>query len=264
MVHPRSIRLLELPTIYDAVDVAALPLNANIILGYIDGAYTSDNYNQVRARFPAARILSVTTTGRNRADICDVEKGDATPEIAAAGLRAGLFPTIYSNVATRPALDAACAGLLWNWFAADWPYPGQPANPHIVAGSVATQYASPACGSPGNYDISLSIPNYPVAVDASAPTPVATRNENDMIARNTAGKGYWCVRSSGATYAFDGAPYLGPAQHFLDEWGIGTATIPVVGIVDDGHGGFVLEADANLYPGDPALYHIDSSGQYAK
>ena len=242
-------------TIYDAVDVSALPINANIILGYIDGTETSDNYNQVRARFPYARILTVTTTAQSRADICDVEKGDATPESAAFGLKRGMYPTIYSSLSTKPELDAACAGTRWNWFAAD-----PTGIPHIVSGSVATQWAWHSLGqTPEDYDISESIPSYPVPV---APGPQINRIENDMIARNTTGKGYWCVRASGNTYAFDGAPYLGPAQRFLSAWGIGTAQVPVVGITDDGAGGFVLEADANLYPGTPALYHIDSSGQF--
>lgn len=250
-----------MPDIFDAVDVSALPINANIILGYIDGTETSDNYAQVRARFPFAKILTVTTTAQNRADICDVEKGDATPEDAAFGLKRGMFPTIYSSLSTKSALDEACAGLTWNWFAAD-----PTGVPHICEGSIATQYAWGSLGQTnGNYDASLSVPNYPVAIsEPTGSTIVQYRNEEDMIARNTAGKGYWCVRPSGATYAFGGAPDLGPSQKFLTQWGIGTALIPVVGIVDDGQGGFVLEADANLYPGVPALYHIDSSGQFAK
>jgi hypothetical protein len=83
-----------------------------------------------------------------------------------------------------------------------------------------------------------------------------------MIARNTAGSGYWCVRSTGDIYAFDGAPYLGPNSTLLSQWGIGTSTNPIVGISDDGAGGYMLEVDANQYPGQPYLYHIDSSGQY--
>ena len=91
------------------------------------------------------------------------------------------------------------------------------------------------------------------------PVPVPSlpvRNEAQMLARNTAGKGHWAVRPSGDVYAYGGAPYLGPAQHFLTTWGIGTATNPVVGIADDGAGGFVLEADTGVYPGQPTLYHI--------
>ena len=83
-----------------------------------------------------------------------------------------------------------------------------------------------------------------------------------MIARNTHGSGYWCVRKSGAVYAFQGAPSIGPAAIYLKQWGIGTATNPVVGIADDGQGGFTLEADANQYPGVPALYGITADGKY--
>ena len=82
-------------TIYDAVDVAAIPANAQIILAYIDGYYQT--YSAVRARFPNALILTVTTTGLNAADICDVESGDATPAIAAKGVAAGLYKTVYSS-----------------------------------------------------------------------------------------------------------------------------------------------------------------------
>ena len=93
------------------------------------------------------------------------------------------------------------------------------------------------------------------------PTPPHIQ-ESNMIARNTQGVGYWCVRPSGAVYAFNGAPALGPAQHFLTSWGIGTPACPVVGIADDGHGGFTLMADANQYPGQPALYGITADGKY--
>jgi hypothetical protein len=86
--------------------------------------------------------------------------------------------------------------------------------------------------------------------------------EGNMIARNTHGQGYWCVRPSGAVYAFGGAPALGPAQHFLADWKIGTAACPVVGIADDGQGGFILMADANQYPGQPALYGITADCKY--
>lgn len=96
------------------------------------------------------------------------------------------------------------------------------------------------------------------------PAPPAAAYPSDMLARNTAGEGYWAVRPNGDVYAFDGAPYLGPAPHFLEAWGIPATVGPVVGITDDGAGGYVLECDTGASPGQPALYHIDSSGQYDK
>jgi hypothetical protein len=93
------------------------------------------------------------------------------------------------------------------------------------------------------------------AINVHYPEPSLAYPEG-MIARNTAGQGYWCVRANGAVYAFAGAPYLGPNSKFLAEWGIGNNTNPIVGIADDGAGGYVLEVDAGLTPGQPALYHI--------
>ncbi len=94
------------------------------------------------------------------------------------------------------------------------------------------------------------------------PSPPPPTQEGDMIARNTHGSGVWCVRKTGDVYAFAGAPAIGPAPHFLTEWGIGTDANPVVGITDDGEGGFYLSADANQYPGTPAVYHIPADGQF--
>ena len=103
---------------------------------------------------------------------------------------------------------------------------------------------------------------WPEVLNAAPPAPPPIPEEGTMIARNTHGSGYWCVRKSGAVYAFQGAPAIGPAQIHLNQWGIGTAANPVVGIADDGVGGFTLEADANQYPGVPALYHITADGAF--
>ena len=84
-----------------------------------------------------------------------------------------------------------------------------------------------------------------------------------MIARDPKTGGYWVARPNGGVYAFGGAPYLGPATHFVQAWGIGTAQNPVVGITDDGAGGYVLAADNGNPANPPALYHIDSAGQFA-
>ena len=151
-------------TIYDAVDVAAIPSSATTILAYIDGGYVT--YPAVKARFPNARILTITTNGRNRADICDVESGDATPSIAAAGVRAGLYNTVYSALSVKPDLDTALSGSSWQWYAAN-----PTGVPHLVPNSVATQYAWPGLGSPGNYDISVTNGVYPNAAPTPPPAP---------------------------------------------------------------------------------------------
>jgi hypothetical protein len=228
--------------LYDAVDVLSIPSDAQYVAAYVDGDYA--NLPAILARFPHAVITTITVTGRTRADWGDVENGDLDATTGPAALTNGTVKGLYSSVDNKPPYPRP-----YPWWAADWT-----GVPHLVPTSLVTQYGSPSDGtSPGNYDVSY--------FDLS-PSPLPVYKGTNMIARNTSGKGYWAVRPSGDVYAFDGAPYLGPTLAYLNSWGIGTATNPVVGITDDGAGGYVLEADTNQYPGQPNLYHIDASGQY--
>ena len=82
-----------------------------------------------------------------------------------------------------------------------------------------------------------------------------------MIAQNGA-NGQWVVRPNANVYAFNGAPYIGPLAKYTAQWGIGTPQNPIVGIVSDNAGGFILAADNG--GAQPAVYHITSDGQYAR
>jgi hypothetical protein len=238
---------------YDSTKVSDMPVGGDFYLGYIDGLYVT--YPEAVSWFPTSRILSVTVRPQTQADIGDCETQDLTPAQAADSFQKRFIKAIYCNLSTFPEVVYAMGGYPFNWWAA---------NPngieHIVPGSFATQWAWPSIGSPGHYDISSALSLH---VFDQAPELPTTYKGKEMIARNTAGKGYWAVRPSGDVYSYDDAPYLGPLPKYLQEWGIGTATTPVVGITDDGHGGYVLVADANQYPGEPALYRIPSDGQYA-
>ena len=150
-------------TIYDAVDVSAIPSNATTILAYIDGKWPT--LAAAKARFPHATILTVTTNGFNEADICDVESGDATPAIAAAGVKHGLYDTVYCARSNLGELVTAMSDLAWNWYCADWT-----GVEHLVPGSVATQWATPGLGATGNYDISVTNGTWP---NPPAPTTVS-------------------------------------------------------------------------------------------
>lgn len=190
--------------IYDAVDVGAIPATAQAVLAYLDGGYVT--LPAVRARFPHAQVLTVTTTGHSRADICDVESGDATPSIAAQGVRSGLYRTIYSATSTYGALRAALAGLAWDWFAAD-----PTGVAHVVPGSVATQWAWPGHGSPGNFDISETNGVWPgsPAPSPAPPAPPVSSTEDNMLASTPSGNGYWVVKPDGSVYSFGDATYFG-------------------------------------------------------
>ncbi len=93
------------------------------------------------------------------------------------------------------------------------------------------------------------------------PAPIS-HTEKDMIAHDNATNGYWVARPNATIYAYSGAPYLGPLPKYTSQWGIGTASNPIVGIVSDGAGGFTLACDNG--GSTPTIYHIPSTGQYAK
>jgi Putative peptidoglycan binding domain len=159
-------------TMFDAVDVAAIPKDAQIVAGYVDGNWPT--YDDVVAAFPDAAHVSITVTGKPGAMVADCESGDLTPQTAAgwakAEIDAGRRPCIYYSRSAAPAVSAALAaegvqlgGV--DYWVADWT-----GTPHVVAGSVATQYADPP-KSGGNYDISETVDGWPVATPAPGPAP---------------------------------------------------------------------------------------------
>ena len=264
---------------YDSTEPFKIPTSVpdpNYAFGYVDGLYAS-SFGEMGMRFPTATHVPITAIPNSRealtAIISDGERFDYTPEQSAAfsaqKLEDNIVPGCYcslsnwsSYIQAHSAIGVDPADVDW-WIAA---YPGN--GPSLYKGSIGHQYADM-----GTYDLSVILdgwqPGRPYHIPTPTPDPSPTPDpqptnpqEYGMVARNTKGTGYWAVRPSGAVYAFDGAPYLGPNPSLRQQWGIGTPENPVVGIVDDGNGGYVLVADNNKYPGTPALYHIDSSGQY--
>jgi hypothetical protein len=67
------------------------------------------------------------------------------------------LPVVYCGLANMPAVQAACSGLDYVIWSASYGMPGTPSygQPHIDDGAGATQYADPAAGSGGHYDLSL-------------------------------------------------------------------------------------------------------------
>jgi hypothetical protein len=167
-------------TMYDAVDVAAIPAGASIVAGYVDGNWPT--YDAVVAAFPDAQHVSITVKGAPGARVADCETGDLTPQLAAGWARseieAGRRPTIYYARSNAPAVSAALAAVEvavaeLDFWVADWT-----GSAHLVAGSVATQWADPP-SSGGNYDISetdgtwpgVSVPPAPEPAPVPAPSP---------------------------------------------------------------------------------------------
>ncbi len=138
---------------YDSTSPGDIPATAEMVAGYIDGAYAWSPSGW--ARFPAAvKVTVATQPGTDAGDVLDVELGDATPAQAPAWIRmrqtAGLtVPTIYCASFAVPQVRQLCAGLRYALWVAEWT-----GHPHAVAGAVAVQYADPS-SSGGHYDLSL-------------------------------------------------------------------------------------------------------------
>ena len=105
-----------------------------------------------------------------------------------------------------------------------------------------------------------------------APPPVpgpAPEKENDMAASDPISGGEWCTDSTGAVFAYDGAPYLGGLNNHPD-WHAGTATDPCVGIaywrgadtVQNGRGYVLFARSADSAA--PAPYRFPRDGSLAK
>lgn len=89
-------------TMADSITPANLPHGYSAYLGYVDGRWPTAA--ELRIKFPAAHILTLTVRGGNAAaDGCDVETGDLSPASGAAWaarrLAAGVWrPVLYASV----------------------------------------------------------------------------------------------------------------------------------------------------------------------
>jgi hypothetical protein len=206
------------------------------ILQVLDTAFSA--YAQAAGNYPPTAYIAVEFAGTPDKPMSAAQMASGAEIIAWAAVPHG-FPILGPVAHGTPGITPHC-------------------NPN---GTPDPNYGNHSC--PGTIRLA-QMPAMIAAAQGSPPVPPSPPpiQEVNMIARNTHGLGYWCVRPTGAVYAFQGAPVLGPAQHFLTSWGIGTPACPVVGIADDGQGGFTLMADANKYPGQPALYGITADGKY--
>lgn len=149
---------------FDAVAIEHIPNDASIVAGYVNGFWPT--YNSLVAKFPLAHHVSVAVTSGVVADVLDVERGDATPADVPLWVKEmrnlKRKPIIYTSRANVPAVQAECERaseaepFFW---VADWTN-----HPHIVPGSIGTQWADGTSLYPGfalYTDTSLVSPNWP-------------------------------------------------------------------------------------------------------
>jgi hypothetical protein len=143
---------------YDSVTPTAIPSDAEVVAGYVDGLYRWSQSDW--DRFPTAVKVTIAVFANDDADVLDVETGDATPQQAPDWIRRQIVrgvsvPTIYCNMSVIDQVRAACVGLPFNWWAAHYTY-----VEHLEPGSVATQWTDH--GPQGrNVDISLCATQWP-------------------------------------------------------------------------------------------------------
>ena len=167
-------------TLYDAVDVAAIPANATIVGAYVDGAWPTAKSPEIAAmRARGVTIVTISVNGSTLdADVIDIEPGNisipAGVDWCAKNLARGKRPTIYASRSWIPQIQDALrahgiAPSSVDYWVADWT-----GTPHLVPGSVATQYANPPT-SGGNYDVSMTNGSWPTSSPAPAPAPSPDR-----------------------------------------------------------------------------------------
>lgn len=153
---------------FDSVNASAIPADASLVAGYIDGLYrwTPNDW----ARFPNARYVRIATSAAtNAGEVLDVETGDATPDQAVtwtvARRRSGADPTVY--VDSSRWLEASVAFARDHVTAPHWWVAAHPgAGRTIPPGAVAHQFADL-----GRYDLSVVADYWPGVDPIPLPVP---------------------------------------------------------------------------------------------
>lgn len=146
---------------YDSVTAADIPLDCDLVAGYIDGTWKWSEEDW--GRFPGKPQVRIAVDPNTNDGNCgDVEWSDMTPETAVywvrrrreAGVDPSLYVAIYNYEAVIAAFEAAGEPLPYLWIA------HYDDVPEIPEGFVAKQYAN-ATYTGGHYDASVVVDFWP-------------------------------------------------------------------------------------------------------
>lgn len=174
-------------TMYDSVRADAIPRDAKMVAGYVDGIYA--NSGTLQRLFPNAVVVRIAVSSHtNDGHVLDVEQGDASPAGAVSWVEmrrhAGADPSVYCSSSVWPTVRKAFkdAGIPEpHYWIAHWD-----GKQTIPTGAVAKQYTN---GS--SYDTSVVVDSWP-GVDAHHnPRPVPSPSFYRVKAGDTlSGIGY--------------------------------------------------------------------------
>lgn len=190
---------------YDSDVAADIPADAQMVAGYLD-IWSAEEW----ARFPHAVKVHIARFDWLNGDVLDVESTLATPGQAPAWVQRqrarGSTPCVYTSASNWQACrDAFAAAAVPEplWWIASYQSPN---DPSIPAGAIAHQYASPAYGSGGHWDLSTVVDYWP-GVDPDPP-PRPHRRKRSMFDPIYIGtpSGHYVVDSDGQAQAVQSGP----------------------------------------------------------
>lgn len=241
-------------TMWDSTNPDAIPVGVAIAAGYTDGLYAWSE--QAWARLSTSTQVGITVFGQHGIRVCDCETGDLTPVQAASWavgeLWNGRRPTIYSNLSTWPYVVQALSLHGVSAAMVDWWAAHPTGSPHLVPGSVATQYAWNQLGQTGgvNVDWSATDGRWPATIPPVPPPPPAVPAKPVIVAIvDCPTGGYWEVASDGGVFAY-GCPFYGSlgGQRL-------SAPITSACATSSGRGYTLAGADGAAYCFGDAIYH---------
>lgn len=200
-------------TMYDSISVDAIPADAQMVAGYVDGRWPT--FTALETRFPHATRVSITVLGTAGANVADCETGDLTPQGAAGWaareLAAHRRPTIYCNANTWPTVEKTLGGIAPHvsiWLA---DYDGVA---DVPAGTVAKQYRSDTAQ---NLDYSVVVDYWPgvdpLPLPKPAPLPThQTRADGKQTYQQYADS--WRVPVESLWVEWNGPPYHPDPTHY--------------------------------------------------
>lgn len=187
-------------TMYDSIDVNAIPLHPQAVAGYVGGNWPT--YSPLVKKFPFSKHKSIAVSASEDAEILDIENGDASPDQAPAWVRRQLargvkLPGVYADASTMPSVLAAlsAAGIKRQDFVvwvADYNFTAAP-TPPFLQGAEAVQWTDHALNR--NLDASVCLlsffelkpvpvvnpPHYDRFVSGSFPSQWGDLNERNVV-----------------------------------------------------------------------------------